>query len=242
MKWRFKKYYLFILTICFGFLITIQLKANTSSEGIVTIQRLLDMDKDVNNVEIEINNLEKSILEHKKKLNEYEVSYNLSGSIYTSMREELSKVRYQADLEKVGGPGIIITLNDSIKDLENVEHPELYLIHDIDVLEIINELRAAGAEAISINNERIIGSTNIKCGGPTINIDGKRHATPFVIKAIGDPKVLEASVLAPDSYIDWMEYNEIIIEVEIAESIVIDEYRKDLRIDYQKIFEGGGEE
>lgn len=241
MKWRLTNYYLLAIAIFFGFLITIQLKSNITSQGIVTIQRLLDMEKDVENVEIEIKNLQKSVLEAKEKLNEYEINLSESGSIYSSMVDELNKMRNYAGLEKVEGPGIIITLNDSVENLENVENPELYLIHDIDVLEIVNELRAAGAEAISINNERVIGTTNIRCGGPTINIDGRRHATPFIIKAIGDPKVLEASALAPDSYIDWMEYNGISVEVGKVEHLTINGYKNELKIHYQKSNEDGGE-
>lgn len=241
MKWRLTNYYLLAIAIFFGFLITIQLKSNITSQGIVTIQRLLDMEKDVENVEIEIKNLQKSFVEAKEKLNEYEINLSESGSIYSSMVDELNKMRNYAGLEKVEGPGIIITLNDSVENLENVENPELYLIHDIDVLEIVNELRAAGAEAISINNERVIGTTNIRCGGPTINIDGRRHATPFIIKAIGDPKVLEASALAPDSYIDWMEYNGISVEVGKVEHLTINGYKNELKIHYQKSNEDGGE-
>ena len=232
---------MFFITIFFGFLITVQLKSNITSQGIVTIQKLIDMEKDVNNIEVEIENLKKSVAESKNKLYEYETDLTKTGSIYTSMRDELSKIRDYAGLMDVVGPGVIITLNDSTKDLENVDHPELYLIHDIDVLEIVNELRAAGAEAISINNERVISTTNIECGGPTINIDGRRHATPFVIKAIGDPKIIEASVLAPDSYIDWMEYNEINIEVKKVEKVLIPGYKNKLKLDFQKISEGGGE-
>ena len=232
---------MFFITIFFGFLITVQLKSNITSQGIVTIQKLIDMEKDVNNIEVEIENLKKSVVESKNKLYEYETDLTKTGSIYTSMRDELSKIRDYAGLMDVVGPGVIITLNDSTKDLENVDHPELYLIHDIDVLEIVNELRAAGAEAISINNERVISTTNIECGGPTINIDGRRHATPFVIKAIGDPKIIEASVLAPDSYIDWMEYNEINIEVKKVEKVLIPGYKNKLKLDFQKSSEGGGE-
>lgn len=240
MKGRLSNIYFTAIAIVIGFLITIQLKSNLSSQGIITIQRLLDMENDVKNVEVEKNNLEKSLAEIKEKLNEYETNISDSGSIYSSMKNELNKMRDYAGLEKVEGPGIIITLNDSIESHENSEHTELYLIHDIDVLEIVNELRAAGAEAIAINDERVIGTSNIRCGGPTINIDGNRYATPFIIKAIGDPKTLEASALAPDGYLDWMEYNGKSIEVEKVEHLTINRYKSDIKLKYQKSIEDGG--
>jgi uncharacterized protein YlxW (UPF0749 family) len=97
-------------------------------------------------------------------------------------------------------------MNDSVAKVSEEGTEDLYVIHDADILNIVNELRAAGAEAISINDERVTATSNIRCGGPTINIDGKRHAVPFVIKAIGNPRTLEAGATAPSGYIDLMEY------------------------------------
>ncbi|MCQ1528125.1 DUF881 domain-containing protein [Lutispora saccharofermentans] len=239
MKRGLSNYYLLAAAVILGFFLTIQLKSNIPSQGIITIPKLLAMEKDVSNVEIEINNLKKSVNELGMKLGEYEASLNESGSIYDSMLDEWSKMRNYAGLEKVEGPGIIITLNDSSENLGDTDDPSLYIIHDIDVLEVVNELRAAGAEAISINGERVLGTSDIECGGPIIMIDGNRHATPFIIKAIGDPKALEASVLAPDSYVDFMEYTGIQVGVEKAEKIVMDGYKSGLKLKYQKSIKEG---
>ncbi len=239
MRKRIPSYYLFAMAIIFGFLLTVQLKANITSEGIITIRKLLEMENDVNNALLEINNLKLSVHESRQKLREYEESIEDGGSIYTSMENELKKVREYAGFEKVEGPGIIITLNDSLENVEDSDNPELYLIHDIDVLEIVNDLKAAGAEAITINDVRVLGTTSIKCGGPTINIDGSRHATPFIIKAIGDPNALEATAIAPDSYIDWMEYSGIRVDIRKVKNIVINRYTGTPKINHQKIVEDG---
>ena len=239
MRKGLSNYYLLVIAVILGFFLTIQLKSNISSQGIITIPKLLAMEKDLSNAEVEISNLQKSISELENKVKEYETSLNENGSIYNSMLDEWSKIRNYAGLEKVSGPGIIITLNDSGENLGDIDNPELYIIHDIDVLEVVNELKAAGAEAISINGERVLGTSNIDCGGPIIIIDGYRHATPFIIRAIGDPKALEASVLAPDSYTDFMEYTGIDVEVKKAEKIVMDGYKADLKIKYQKSVKEG---
>ncbi|SHI62466.1 DUF881 domain-containing protein [Lutispora thermophila] len=239
MKKGLSAYYLFAIGIILGFFLTVQLKSDITSLGIITIPKLLALEKDVSNIEVEIENLNKSINELEQKLKEYETSLSESGSIYNSMMEEWKKIRNYAGLEKISGPGIIITMNDSKKEIGIMDNPELYVIHDIDVLEVVNELKAAGAEAISINGERILGTSNIECGGPIIIIDGKRHAAPFIIKAIGDPKVLEASILAPDSYIDLMEYTGIEIDVKKAENIVMDGYKAPLKLNYQKSIKEG---
>jgi uncharacterized protein YlxW (UPF0749 family) len=140
----------------------------------------------------------------------------------------------------VKGPGIIMTLNDSKQEVSEGEDIAWYLIHDIDILEIVNELRIAGAEAISINGERVTSTTSIRCGGPTINIDGKRHAVPFVIEAIGDPKVLEASAIAPESYIElYMEFSGIEVEIQKVENLTIDGYKGVNKTRHLRKSEGG---
>jgi len=233
------KFYLLISALIFGFAITIVFKANLSFEGLVTIQKLIEMEKEIKNNTIEGNNLIKSTLEVSEKIKEYESGKEKTGSILDPMKKELKGMQMIAGLKPTYGPGIIIVLNDSDREAGENDNLEWFLIHDIDVLEVVNELRASGAEEISINDERVMPNTSIRCGGPTILIDGKRHATPYVIKAIGDPKALEASVLAPDSYIDLLEYNGIRVSVQKVEKLVINSYIGPDKQKYLKIVEGG---
>lgn len=77
-----------------------------------------------------------------------------------------------------------VTVADSGKILEPGVNPNLYLVHDEDILKVVNELRAAGAEAISINGQRLIANSEIICSGPTIRVNRRPLAPPFVIKAL----------------------------------------------------------
>ncbi|MHB1392288.1 MAG: DUF881 domain-containing protein [Clostridia bacterium] len=233
-------YYLFALAVIIGFITTVQFKANTTYQGIVTIPKLLDLQNEIKNVEVENKQFNESISEQAERLAEYKAGVESTGSIFGLMQNELERIRNYSDYEKVQGPGIIITLNDSQQEIAEGEDVAWYLIHDIDILEIVNELRMAGAEAIAINDERVTSSTSIRCGGPTINIDGKRHAVPFVIKAIGDPKALEASALAPESYIDlYMSYSGIQVEIQKVEKLIIKGYEGRNKLRYQRKTEGG---
>jgi len=233
-------YYLFALALIIGFITTVQLKSNTTYQGIVTIPKLLDLQNEIKNVEAENQQLNESISEQAIRLAEYKAAVESTGSAFGMMQSELEKMRNYSDYEKVEGQGIIITLNDSQKEVGEGEDVAWYLIHDIDILEVVNELRMAGAEAIAINDERVTATTSIRCGGPTINIDGKRHAVPFVIKAIGDPKALEASALAPESYIElYMSYSEIQVEIQKVEKLIIKGYEGRNKMRYQRKAEGG---
>lgn len=233
-------YYLFILAALIGFITTVQFKSNITYQGIVTIPKILDLQNEIKNVEAENKQLSDSISEHALRLAEYKTSVENTGSAFGIMQNELEKVRNYSDFSKVQGPGIIMTLNDSQQEVAEGEDIAWYLIHDIDILEIVNELRMAGAEAISINGERVTATTSIRCGGPIIIIDGERHAVPFVIKAIGDPKALEASALAPESYIElYMSFSGIQVEIQKVEKLVIDGYDAKYKLLYQRKAEGG---
>jgi uncharacterized protein YlxW (UPF0749 family) len=94
---------------------------------------------------------------------------------------------FRAGLTNVRGDGIVITMQDAQTAGDIIED---YIIHDADITGILNELRGNGAEAISINGERILGTSKLVCAGPTIFLNKSRYPPPYVIKAIGDPDIL----------------------------------------------------
>lgn len=240
MKKHLSNYYFLLIAVFVGYLLTVQIRSTIpSNQGIVTIPKILEMKNGIDNTNKESLALASSIEEAKLKLQGYEEGIKKTGNVFENMEEELELARNYANYEKMQGPGIVITMNDSLAEVAEYENPDWYVIHDGDILEIVNELRAAGAEAISINDERVTANSNITCGGPTINIDGKRHAVPFVIKAIGDPQKLEASAMAPSGYIDLMEYYDIRIIIQKVDKITINAYDIKYKLNYQKKTEGG---
>ena len=96
-------------------------------------------------------------------------------------------------MSEVTGDGIIITLNDGQLNSLNslfIFDPNEMIVHDIDLIRVVNYLKNTGAEAISINNKRIISTTAIDCDGNVIMINGEKIGAPFEIKAIGFPETL----------------------------------------------------
>ena len=110
--------------------------------------------------------------------------------------KDLAQAQFLACLTDVKGPGIIVTLDDSHKPAGDL--PPGYLppniIHDADISTVLNELKSSGAEAISVNDQRISAVTPVRCVGPTIMINFTPQAPPYVIKAIGDPKTLKTGM------------------------------------------------
>ena len=97
----------------------------------------------------------------------------------------------------VQGPGVFVTLADSKKQLPKRLPAGLAppnIIHDSDINQVVNELKAAGAEAIAVNGQRLVATSSIRCVGPVVNVNNVSQAPPFIIKAIGDPKTLSVAL------------------------------------------------
>jgi uncharacterized protein YlxW (UPF0749 family) len=118
------------------------------------------------------------------------------------LNESLQQSKRFAGLTDVEGPGVTITLRDG----ENKDQFTLdRIIHDVDVLRVVNELWSAGAEAVEVNGHRIVGTTSIRCVGPVINIDDVRIASPVSIRAIGDTKTLVGGLDIPGGILEELK-------------------------------------
>lgn len=119
-----------------------------------------------------------------------------------TLSKELRDTKTYAGLEPLAGPGVVVTLRDAnpaeVRKLTmslGVEYtPEEYIIHDMDIFQIVNELRAAGAEAIAINDQRLTATSPIRCEGPTVRVNYTQVGVPLEIKAIGDPVALSSGL------------------------------------------------
>ena len=145
--------------------------------------------------------------------------------------EEITQGNKIIGLTEVTGPGVVITLSDSKKDASSVLNPSTLLVHDVDILGVVNELKNAGAEAISINEQRIVPTTSISCGGNIIDINGEKVGAPFVIKAIGLPEQL-AGLSRPGGYLEILEAASIGVEVKKSNNITIPKYTGVIKYEY----------
>ncbi|MGN1269883.1 MAG: DUF881 domain-containing protein [Clostridia bacterium] len=139
---------------------------------------------------------------------------------------------------EVQGPGIEITLTDNntgiSKDGMEVIDLSQLVVHYDDLLEVINALNNAGAEAISINGQRIVQTTAITCEGNVIKINGQRVSSPFTIKAIGSPGLLYGSVSMIGGYLYWMEYEGVLVDIKQSDNVIVEKYNGVINYKYIK--------
>ena len=132
-------------------------------------------------------------------------------------------------LTDVVGDGIIITAKDGQVNVAT-DSINQYLVHDSDLREIVSELINAGAEAISINDQRIVNTTCINCAGNVISINGQKVTSPFIIKAIGNQELLYG-IDRPGGYIQFIrDYTS--IEIKKSNNISIKKYNGALTSKY----------
>lgn len=147
-----------------------------------------------------------------------------------SQEDELLKLELEDNdkvqgLTDVKGKGVIINLDDNREvDETEVLNISSYLVHEEDLLQIINELFNAGADAISINDQRIVSTTSIICDGNIIRINGKMVGAPITIKAVGYPERLDGALNRPGGYLQIMANDGVKVYVEKTENVTIPKY------------------
>lgn len=179
------------------------------------------------------------------ELQQYREEAENSSDYARIMSDQLKRSEVLAGLTEVEGEGIILTLTDSTwqTDSNTVEGKELLLIHDGDLRQAISELAAAGAEAYSINGQRVISTTPIRCVGPVITVNEQKMAPPYEISVIGDPKTLEAAVNMRGGLADLFRAVGIGVEVKTQEKVTIPRYTGTINYKYAvPVIQESGEE
>lgn len=142
------------------------------------------------------------------------------------LEQELIETEKYLGYTELKGEGIIVKLDDT--DYKQVESS--------DILSLVNELRLAGAEAISINEERVVSTTEIvNVDTRFIIVNGKRIVAPYEIKAIGDKKYLESAISIKGGYVDEIKAKEITINYTIEDNVVIPKFSGKMSLQNAKV-------
>ena len=138
------------------------------------------------------------------------------------LNESLQSTKLYAGLTEVVGPGISVVLRDSEGSVENIIDLGSSIIHDTDVLRVVNELWSAGAESISVNGLRVGLRSSFRCVGPTILVDSVRIASPVTIRVIGDAETLMGAMNLPGGPLDEIRaFDPAMVRIEIVASHVL---------------------
>lgn len=188
MSWyKDVKYLLTLATFVTGILFLLLFKSNGVLGGsIITSETALP-----NLVQTELEN--QQLANDNEKLRQELAKYEEGQNAAMLADQQLLDAKRNAGLNSMNGPGLQITLDDSNRQAKGVD-TQNYVIHEAYIRQLVNILWSGGAEAISVNDQRITSDTEIFCSGPFIQINGTRQMTPYVISAIGDSRNLQSAL------------------------------------------------
>lgn len=158
------------------------------------------------------------------KIQEYKEEYKSDEETKILLEKELSSLQMLLGETPLQGQGIVITISEEGLEDEYINYEDL--------LFIVNGLKGAGAEAISINNHRIINRTDIVQLDEILKVNGKRILAPYTIKAIGNQTYLEGALLGVGGYVDELRKWGFTIEIERSDLVQIEAYSNELSLKY----------
>lgn len=215
---NFQKHTLWIVVVCIllGLFIAMQYKQFQSELGQGGASaNYTTLSRQYNELKIQKEILESDIEQLQKQLDQSIVGQGTDG-LSPELQEELQYYMMAGGFTDVVGQGI--TIQFDLPDADNTINLDHFYQ---ELVLLVNELHAAGAEAISINQERIIANSEIRLAGNSIMINGQSHRAPFEIKAIGDKDTLEGALSMRFGFVENARNNGYFIEIRKSDQVAI---------------------
>ncbi len=169
------------------------------------------------------------------------LSHQVDNATVSKLQDQVDTLEGPAGLKAVSGPGLTVTLTDAPKSEidkaggdSGVSVDEL-VVHQQDIQAVVNALWAGGAEAMTVQGQRVISTTGIKCVGNTVVLHGVPYSPPYRISAIGNPAELQASLAASDyidAYLAVVESHGLGYDVEPSARLELPAYRGSTMLKY----------
>jgi uncharacterized protein YlxW (UPF0749 family) len=216
-----------LVSIFLGIILSIQFKTvnKTLGEGTLPTQRAQQLALELKKAQNERDTQSHMIEELENKIKQYEKG-EVDKNVYAeTLYNDTMKYRMLAGYLDVEGPGIVLEINDPPVELQ---YGEGYGIGDeLDlILQVISNLNAADAEAISINDQRYTAFTEIEKAGNHIEINGVSTNSPIVIKAVGNPQTLESALNFKGGIVQQLRDYDYLVHLNQEVKVMIPKYRK----------------
>lgn len=202
------------IALTIGVLLATQFKSQADfAKRNMPSRRVEDLVLMLNQVEKEKEDLGKEMGQLRQRLEDLETGKNLGKP------SEASELSHQhAGLQ---GPGVEIIIKDSAKSLGKGEDPNIAIVHNDDLLRLVNELRTAGAEAVALNDQRMVEQSEITCAGTTILVNKSRIAPPFVVRAIGDGATMVAALQMRGGIVEYLQFYGIQVNISKKSEVLV---------------------
>jgi len=220
-----------MVAIILGLMIALQFRTASSIDRGVPYGREQELTVEKRQLDRDMEQLREEVADLSAKLEEAGKGYSEATDAFNS---ELLKIKLYAGLTAVEGPGVEVILDNLPENTRPGVNPYLSPIKDDDLLKVINDLRGAGAEAIAVNNQRILATSEVRLAGNHINVNLTKLTAPYKVTAIGNATTLKSSLEIKGGLVEYLSDLGIVVKVEAKDNILIPAFTGVLRFDYAK--------
>jgi len=215
-----------LLAMFIGLVISIQITTTQGADqgGLIPVAKAQGYLEELKKVRAEKDAALQQLNELEERLNKIEKEKADEDFFLKGLVTDLEKYKMAAGVVDVKGPGVAITVDDPIPTDEYSEEYSVIMLRYELLLSLVNKLKDAGAEAISINGQRIIATTEISLAGDNVNINTIPTAPPYIIKAIGNPDTIESTLTIRFGIIEQMKSYNLRITIVKLDEVEIPRY------------------
>ncbi|MFE0257062.1 DUF881 domain-containing protein [Streptomyces sp. NPDC059010] len=212
-----------LLLFGLGFGLAVQVASNSDGDSALRGARQEDLVRILDELDDRTQRLEDEKQGLEKQRDELENSSNQAEEARKQTVEKERQLGILAGTVAAQGPGVTMTIDDTKGTVEA----------DM-LLDAIQELRAAGAEAIQVNDVRVVAGTYLTDAGNGVSVDGNKINAPYRFKVIGKPQDLEPALNIPGGVVQTLEKEQATVTIERSDKIVVDALRAAKRPDYAR--------
>ncbi|WP_330341268.1 DUF881 domain-containing protein [Streptomyces sp. NBC_00557] len=222
---RFTRAQLIVAVLLFGlgFGLAVQVASNSDTDSALRGARQEDLVRILDELDSRTQRLEDERQGLEKQRQELQSSSDRAAEARRQTAEKERQLGILAGTVAAQGPGITMT----IEDTKGTVKADM-------LLDAIQELRAAGAEAIQVNGVRVVANTYFTDSGNGVGVDGNKINAPYRFKVIGKPQDLEPALNIPGGVVQTLEKEQATVTVQQSGKIVVDALRQAKRPDYAR--------
>ncbi|MFE9454979.1 DUF881 domain-containing protein [Streptomyces sp. NPDC006739] len=212
-----------VLLFGLGFGLAVQVASNSDSDSALRGARQEDLVRILDELDDRTQRLEDEKTGLDKQRQELQSSSDQAAEARKQTAEKEKQLGILAGTVAAQGPGITMT----IEDTKGAVQADM-------LLDAVQELRAAGAEAIEVNGVRVVAGTYLTDSGKSVSVDGNKITAPYRFKVIGKPQDLEPALNIPGGVVQTLEKEQATVAVERSTKIIVDALRRAKRPDYAR--------
>ncbi len=233
-----------IVCLIIGLLLSLQFQTVSDKPSMVASLKNQDLVNMIKELEDANSTLEDEVDNLRSEISQIQANRASGEATLQSLQQELAILRDATGLTEKKGNGIILVIDDNKSGADAAKaagldnyFPDEFIVHYKSLLYIVNELRGV-SNAISINNQRIVANTDIRCVGTVILVNTTRLAPPYEIKAIGNPERLHSIITSSYEY-SYLSSRGFPVKISKETDLVVSPYRGSYRFNFaQPVKEG----